>query len=280
MTIKVFCNVIDPLGRAIHRVADASRQYAPKNISFVDSPEDADLQVVPTIGLGQARQIDKYDIPFAIWQLCYLTTEEPNPEFWRPYWDKSVLTASYYDLPVSRQDNFLLTNIGFDPEVFYPKEDNQKLIEAVVTGYVDAPVGEELTNVALAFDSVVHVGGDIGLDGTPGYVRVENITDDHMRHLYQSSVYSIALRHSEGFELPVVEGQACGAIGVTFDMPCYRRWFSDFAVLLDPNSPVLPQLKKLHETVPNYKAYDLSQFYWENVIHLFWERLLEQWNKR
>lgn len=279
--VLVYCEVEDPLGRAIHRVAEATKKYAPDRVALVNDPQEADLQVIPTIGMGQVNQINRRpNLPYVLWQLCYLTTEEPNPEFWQPIWEKSVLTASYYNLPVTRQENFLLTPIGFEPDKFFNDPARDKYFDAVITGYVDAPVGEELANVVTAFNKVVHVGGDIGLDGVDGYFRMEGISDKHMRYLYQTSRYSIGLRHSEGFELPILEGQACGAVGVAFNLDCYTRWFSDFAIFLDIDEPVLPQLKALaRQDTIEWQELDLSRFYWENVISNFWNKVLEQWDQ-
>lgn len=255
------------LSRAFNRIEEGIKLTLPKSAKM-NGYDDADLVIIPVV--------DAFDVDLAqdaiLFQLCYDTTSE-GLDYWEYVWDKARLVVSYYDLPIPEnlKWKFVRMPLGFDPNMFYmPRQPLPfKRYEAVVTGFVDGPGGEVISDVWRAFGNIAHVGEDFKLG--PGYNHFVNVPDDKMRELYQQSRYVIALRYVEGFELPIIEGMACGAQPVIFDMECYTHWFGDVAYKIDPEGDIVQQLRDL----PDPKEISLDerlQFSWQVVMQDFWRR--------
>src|SRR6266511_4528244 len=150
---------------------------------------------------------------------------------------------SYYDLYglTGRDDfSFYRAPLGVEGSVFY---DRGLVRDAAVmtSGYV--PAGEAIHECYEAVFGVlrgrhggmVHLGPSFWSDGS---VEVaEGVSDDRLATLYSRCRYVSGLRRGEGFELPVIEGLACGARPVCFDNPCYREWFDGHAVFVEELPP-------------------------------------------
>lgn len=274
--MKIYADVVPQnLGYSIHRVMNELKKYAPNNIEFVSKIDDCDLQIVPVIGEGQAKQIMENDKPYIVWQLCYLTTEYPYPEYWQPIWEKAESVFSYYhDLPVSDKVNFHISPIGYDPNTFYSIYSGMpKRYDVMTIGYVDSEHGEALSNT-IEYAKTLHIGGNIGLDGHPNYTRMENISDSNMNIMYNLSRYVVAIRYTEGFEMPVLEGAAAGAIPIVLDAPSFRRWFNGIALFvtretMENGLKYIVTSKQGLIMPPNA----LLEFRWSTIARKFWESL-------
>ena len=118
-----------------------------------------------------------------------------------------------------------------------------------------------------ALGYISHVGANMRYG--PGYVHYENVPDETMAWLYSSSKLSVGLRRIEGFELPIIEGAACGAVPVAFDLECYRHWFNDIAIFIDHEGDVERQLSNIR--LDGDYSPDLSAFEQDNAWKPFWE---------
>lgn len=256
------------------RVREQIKATAPEWVEIVENEHDADVQIVLAIGAsGIPERVAA--MPTIILQLCYKTAHGGSVEFWDDIWSKSLMVGSYFDL---KAPNFVRFPMGYDPEVFYrPENEVKKKYGAIVFGDVDGD--EEISSVVRAFGTVAHISGtDLGFG--PGYVNYNNIPDNRLRQIYHRSKYCIGLRRTEGFEMPIVEGAACGCIPITFDLECYRHWFNDFAWFISPDEDVTNQLKWINSAdvghVPDMKH--VRKFEQNTAWKPFWDKLYEVHN--
>jgi len=262
--MRVFCEIEGLRAHALMRIREQIMGTAPEDIIFVPEIGLAEIQILLVIGIKDTveRLARK---PGVMIQLCYKTAAS-SLEVWPGIWNKALMVSSYYDLPLDGK--FVLHPIGFDPEVFRSRN-SKRDFDALVTGYVDGPPDEEISSVYQAFrGKIVHVGKDFKLGDR--YNHLEGITDLALASFYNRAKYTFGLRHIEGFELPVIEGAACGCQPVVFDLPCYRRWYDDFAIFIDPKKDVTTQLMRLEYDKP--LEHDLSRFHIENAWRPFWDK--------
>lgn len=250
------------MSNALRRIDTAISETLPEGVFETFLPENADVVINGIVNISDVQVFEgKRNI---LWQLCYKTaggTEEEWMEIWKQY----DLVVSYFDLPL---DNYLRLPLGYDPEMFYNIK-APKIYDAIVTGYVDGVEGEVIIDAHKAFGNIMHIGPDYKLGN--GYNNCQNVTDGVMRQLYQQSKYVLGLRYVEGFELPLVEGGACGAIPVTFDLECYSHWFDDYALFVQPDAPIVPQLKAIKNLYYRQPKSDFSAFTWDNIMKKFWK---------
>ena len=112
----------------------------------------------------------------------------------------------------------------------------------------------------------------------PGYISYHNIPDERLRLIYSQSKYCIGMRHVEGFEMPIIEGAACGCIPITLDLECYRHWYEELpALFIDPTLDVEEQLRNIKNLdlgiVPDMS--NVQRFEQDNAWAPFWAKLRE-----
>jgi hypothetical protein len=286
--MRVHMEVQPPsLGLALHRLQRELRRHAPPTITFVETVHDADLQIVQVIGMGSLAYVQHER--YVLIQLCFLTTEQPasgtREAFWRPLFARAQLVASYYDLPsLVGVDDFPFHRmpLGVDGAVFYDRLGAPRPACVLTTGYETG--GEAIREcrdaAARVNQPMIHVGAGFEFFGD-GCLVVEGISDDRMAELYSQARYVSGLRRGEGFELPVLEGLACGARPICFDTPGYRHWFDRHAVFVpESDSDTLTDaLTALLHTPPRPVTVEerdqaLGFFCWKRISERFWSRVL------
>lgn len=250
------------------RVREQLKATAPDDITFVKDERDADAQVIFAIGAsGVAKSVKS--MPTILLQLCFKTTEMPK-EWWEKLWEECLFVGSYFNLEAP---NFVRFPMGYDPKLFYRDGSTERRYDAIVFGDLDGQ--EEIVSVCEAFETVAHVGADFNLG--VGYVNYRQILDSRLRQIYTQSKYCIGLRKVEGFEMPIIEGAACGCIPITFDLECYRHWFDGMAMFLDPNDDAKKQMVIINEmnlgVVPGAGA--IACFQQDIAWKPFWEKVEE-----
>lgn len=266
--MKIYCKAPMPT-KTMKRIQAQIEDSAPPNVGFVADLREADLRIILAIGVTDVLEAVKAK-PCVILQLCYQTG---GPlEVWDEIWRHSVMIGSYYHLNTNGIP-YVRFPMGFDPKVFYPDRSGKpKLFRGMVTGRVEGP--EEIKSVHEGLGVVLHVGENMHLG--PGYINKDMIGDDEMRQGYQQSMYVMGLRRVEGFELPVIEGAACGAQPVCFDYECYRHWFEDFAIFINPDRDVARQLRDIADAGERFRTPpDLTRFHVKNAWKPFWDKLEE-----
>jgi hypothetical protein len=271
------------LSIAMHRFNRELRRHAPAGVEFVGKPDSADLQVLDVVGMGSLEFLRHRD--YVLLQHCFLTTEDPGDRsrgaFWHPLFRDARLVVSFYDLPALlgvADFPFHRTPLGVDGRTFYDRRRTTRPACVLTTGH--DPNGEairECREAARRIDQpMIHVGAPFDFMGD-GCLVVSGVSDDEMARLYSEARYVSGLRRGEGFELPVIEGLACGARPICFDRPVYRDWFEDFAVFVpeaEPAELIDALTDVLHRPpVPVSLAERdrvLDRFSWRRIAEEFW----------
>lgn len=274
--MKIYYSAKEPyLSQAFRRLKEGLVLTLPEGVELVNNEDQADLRIRPVVNWKDFNEPDERDV---CWQLCYITAgadpdwiletrHRTSVQWWQERWGKCHAVVSYLALPT----DYIRMPLGFDPNVFYPDPDVKKKYRAVTTGYVDGPGAEFITDVWKAFGNIMHVGKDFKLG--EGYHNTERISDNQLRSIYQASEYVVSLRDIEGFELPLVEAAACGALPVALDLECYRKWFSPTTLFVRPDH-VLEDLKEIARQPANFYP-SVKRFEWTNVMKDFWKGILK-----
>lgn len=261
--ISVFLDPIPRLGIAMKRVAMALAATAPPWARIVSgNPAEAQIQLLHPVALDarKHRRAPRY----AVMMHCLSAQQEGGDnvpivvahgvEPWDAVWRRALVVWSYYDIAarfpwgyvhgvepdmrrISDGPHLYYAPLGVDGETFRLPPRESRDVGILTTGYVSGPKAEAIEECALAAHragvSTVHLGPSqvSGMTATvPGWSAVSGIDDNELAALYGRCRWVSGLRHTEGFELPVLEGLASGARPICFDLPCYRQWFGDHAV--------------------------------------------------
>lgn len=261
------------LGRVMYRIRDALMARKPTGV--LRARGEADVQVIDVIGPGALEFLGR-GREYVIMQHCW-TTSWRGIDFWKPIWDKARLVVSYHDLPY---DRYLRIPWGADFEFFRAQERVVKY-GVMTTGYDEYQ--EAIVEPIAASNRFGWPGVQVGNPLSERRLWVDHrsdVSDDEMRRLYSQSAWVAAMRWGEGFELPAVEGLACGARPICFDTPGYRHWFGDHAVYVEERREGL--VDRIAEAmgsgprpVSAEERTELEQtFGWNVIAKKFWEAVL------
>lgn len=289
---------VDPvpagLSQAMWRVARVLRETAPAGVQIVDSPLLADLQVIHLIGVDGMQHVSSPS--YAALQYCFsaeATADGRNAptacdSAWMPIWRDAVAVWSYYDLPVPPGINFYHAPLGVNSDIFkmtpaWPQRD----IMMLSSGYVSGAGAEAIEACAVAVSRCGGMTAHIGPSRVQGmsqypehWYSVMGVTDEDLAGLYRRSLWVSGLRYREGFELPVLEGLACGARPIVFDRQDMRQWYDGHAVfvpecdgdaLIDHLTIVLrndPEPVTVEE-----RAWIVRRFNWQALAAGFWAKI-------
>lgn len=288
--MKIYVAPPSHLSRAMFRVAKALERYAPDWVQIVKQQRDADLVVLHVIGLD--AQLWKPDTPFAMIQYCD-GPQHPyfNPRSWQKMWNDAALVWSYYDLSpyISSLAKFFYAPMGLD-QAFIPEPilTDRKLV--ISSGYVNGPGAEAIEEIALAAHNVglatVHIGPvPTNLTRTlpSSWKYLYDITDAQLASLYAHARWVSGLRFYEGFELPALEGLACGARPILFDRADMRQWYDGHGVFI-PECAGISLIQHLitvfqnppEPVSPQERAHIITRFSWRTIVNDFWKRLSYQ----
>jgi len=155
------------------------------------------------------------------------------------------------------------------------------------SGYVSGPGAEAIEPFAMATE---RAGLEAWHLGPPGVDRMtqhpfnwrtfSGISDARLAAELNRCAWVSGLRYGEGFELPVIEGLACGARPIVFDRADMRDWYAGHAVFV-------PELtgRDLEDVLTAVMAQPpdpvtlaeresiLRRFDWEPIVRGFWEAL-------
>jgi len=280
------------LSRSIHRVAYALGRHAPPWAVVVPRASDADVVIHHLVGLtGWAEQLAADRAAgkrYVLIQYCLRSTEDPRPETWLPIWQSAALVWSYYDLPAfAGTDDFphFLSPLGVDTETFRPPVGWPAAAPAEyligTSGFV-----AETEGVLEAYRAVERIPGGkqfhLGPIPSPGpqMVTAHGITDATLAVQWGACRFVAGLRRCEGFELPALEGLACGARAVCFDAPHYREWYGEHAEYVPETdaatvTDVLADLfaRPPRPVTPAERAHIAATFDWQHIAGAFWDAL-------
>jgi hypothetical protein len=287
--VKVYQDLEEWMSLGIKRVHRAVQMYAPADIEFVNTEEEADLIIVHTVGNGQRSRRLEMSKPYAVIQYCLRTTELPDTKDWINYWEDAQVVWSYYDLlgkiledgGDARADiEFYHAPLGVESKIFLPSFPIRKRFLIGTSGYVAETEGViEAHAVCEALGRThFHLGPDLKL-GT-GVTYITNVTDEVLAEFWSQCTFVAGLRAIEGFELPVIEGLMCGARPIIYDKPHYTHWFGEYSEIIPEGSrEVVTEalMSIMSKPVRPVTAAERSQvaatFDWDRIVKGFWERV-------
>lgn len=286
--MRVYVKAPTNMSRAMFRVANALERYAPAGVEIVQDQASADLSVHHVIGLDAVGY--RTSQPCAVIQYCVNSATKEGSAPWHPLWARAKTVWSYYDLAPMMPDGatFYYAPMGLDPvfrgaarQAFKPR-DFGVLTSGYVNGHGQEAIEEPIVAAELIGLSSVHLGPmPTGLTRNVTVNVLHDISDASLVRLYEQCKWVMGLRFVEGFEMPAIEGLACGARPVVFDRPEMRHWYGDHAVYVPEchGDLLIQHLWEVFSTPPVPVSADehaavLSAFNWRTITAGFWERVM------
>jgi hypothetical protein len=289
--MKIYLTPPQP-SRGLQRIADALTWCKPADAEIVTETDYADFVIIYAIGRrnGLERQIaniKEQGQRYAIVQCCLRSTMQPHTKAWRDIWHDAEVVWSYYDLNAAIDDdggacgldNFYHAPLGADASVFTSVYSEAR--EFIITTSGESRLSESVRECWLAAEAISAKAIHLGPLKPPKHVTpITNISDDEVAKCYSRCQFVSALRRTEGFELPGIEGLLCGARPICFDTPDYRRWYEPFAEFIEEGTrqQVVDQLvalfrKGARPITAEERAVAVERFNWETIIGGFYERI-------
>ena len=278
----------------MERIRTAFITHRPKGVTFQASLEGDPIHVLHWMGQNPKEHTKRDEICMSVASLPltkkYIVIAHIGNPHYRgldAYYQKLLAEAILvitFDKRILGYEgsNVFETPWGFEPETFYWGP-NIKRYKILSTGYMADPEGIDACWDACCklHVKLCHVGGKfLAIPPMLWNERYEGIKDHKMRELYGASEYVNGMRREGGFELPVIEGYACGCQPVVFDQPTMKKYYSDFALFV-PNVPrkkLAEHLVKVLSPKKNIKPDPeiLKRFHWAPIMCDVWERLLKE----
>ena len=296
--MKVYLAPPAHLSQGIQRVARALEHYRPDWVELTRTPEEADLRVGHVVGLLGVPEWCAVG-PYALIQYCLKTAEEhlsgngfdpkSNPGVWLPIWNNAKAVWSYYDLISYIKESrpgaeftgtFYHAPLGVDGGAFIPSVPVRKRYVIGTSGYVAESecVGECAEAATLVNRPMFHLGPPLDVKGNVCYVS--GCTDYDLAEFWSQCSYVAGLRRFEGFELPALEGLACGSRPVMLDAPHYRQWFGEHAEYIKEGTyeevrDALVELfsRPVRVVTAVERNHVVDKFNWKPLAEGFWEAL-------
>lgn len=289
--IKVCLTPFGVTSPSMFRIAHALGTRAPKGVQIVVDASTADVQLLHTIGFDAKEKLRTKE--YIVAQYCGSLCADDSR--WQELWQGARFVWSYYDLAkhMPRGSRFVHTPLGLDnafvKSAMRAEEADRSLL-VMTSGRVTNEAAEAIQEVAMAVDRVkgqmVHLGPTV-IEGWEGeypscWQAQEGISDQGLTQLYEECQFVSGLRHGEGFEMPVIEGLACGARPIVFERPDMRMWYDGIAefvpechgeeltdriVHVFKNSAMGPVNSTLRRWV-------VEQFSWDAIAAEFWNAFI------
>ena len=212
-----------------------------------------------------------------------------NP--WEAVWSKALAVWSPVDVTAAlakcSKAQPYIAPFGVDLGVFRP-HGVPRDVGIVTSGHSNhsEAIQEAAAAAALCGLTTVHLGPweVAGLNAAmPGRSIVNSLTDNELAALYSRSRWVSGLRYFEGFELPVLEGLACGARPIVFDTPENRAFYGDHPVFVPvcQGEQLVQELQRLlslpvtaREDVQPAELQQVQDRYdWERLARGYWSAL-------
>lgn len=280
------------------RIAQAITATAPPWASVVQDPAQSDLQVLQVSTLDARRGIkapryaivqhaNKFEHRHGTRQGIVVPAGFPA---WETVWSKALAIWSPYDIGAELAGrsaaHLYHAPFGVDLGVFRPGGVPRDI--GIITSGASA-FAEAIAECAAAAHTSgltsVHLG-PWEVDGMaaalPGRSVVNSISDNELAALYSRARWVSGLRYDEGFELPVLEGLACGARPIVFDTADNHAFYGDHPVFVPVSKGEelvqhLQLLLSLPVTREDVRPEELQQvalrFDWERLARGYWQAL-------
>jgi len=257
-------------------------RYAPPHIEFIDSPTEANLQVIDIAKLADFRNISCKN--FIINFHCRGEWSEENIQDYLPYFKKAIMVYSHLDLQKELPEltNFVRGPWGTNHRNFFNVANNRHEFIILNTGVV--PQSEGIYESIAAADDVnkklFHTGPNLMIKNKSYHVCKKFLSVEQLRYMYNSCSYTSGMRRIEGFEKTVAEGLLCGSRPICFDTPLFRYWYGDLVEYVKEGTQketVIDIIKifKGDYRVVTEKEREIvrKSFSWMNVAKQYWTSL-------
>lgn len=295
-------------GFAAKRMQYELLKRKPRSVKVVSSQPDVFLEFLvgnPYLESKEniIRRAESRDVEHVFW-LFYSQADDdtPMPEHFE---NSKAIISTLTSIESRYPHNTHMIPLGADPSIFYNEDRHREYLVHTHGFDVRAESIEFVHRACKSHNQKqCHIGSDFDTlnDDSIGeldesYIDIfTNITDDEMRTRYNLSRFVAGLRLIEGFEMPVVEGAMCGCRPLVYDLPCYTRWFSEFATLIpfqgepDKSGPpfgnqqvriakLVDSIKSAFETGDSLNHEEISlvkeKFNWDCIISKVWEAILK-----
>lgn len=275
------------------RIRNALVRFALPSVEIVRNRDDAELVVLHVNGRRDrnqaiAEQLLKRGQRYAVVQYCVRSTQKPYTGSWSKLWTKADLVWSYLDIPAFIAEdgadmalfNFYHSPLGIEDEfraTIWPTKPRKYLIGTSGLSWLTEGVKEAANAAWRVNGKVFHLGPTVSRD--PRIVCLQGMNDIRLGGFWASCNYVSGLRRTEGFELPAVEGLACGARPILYDQHHYKIWYEDLAEYIPEGSR--PEVTDALEAIfrNTWRAVTKAErveaqrrFDWFQIIKGFWER--------
>jgi len=281
------------ISRAMERIRKAFIQYAPQGTEFVNEPAADTIHCIHYIGQNPREDTCKIfgsimDTPtlpktarYIIFQHFFNFFYPQYEADYRKLVENALLIITHTHEFVNYPCQLIEVPWGYEPETFYVTN-TPKRFTILTTGYVASSEAIDAVFKACysTMTSMVHVGGKLDPCWvTPTFTRFENQTDDQLRELYNQARFVSGMRREPSYEMPIIEGYACGAQPICFKHAATERYFKDFAIFV-PNKDVETLTQELMEIFRRPievqpKTEILERFYWRNIMDKVWSKVTE-----
>jgi glycosyltransferase involved in cell wall biosynthesis len=257
-------------------------RYAPSEIEFVDSYENADYQVLDIAKLSDFDNVrcKRYVVNFH----CRGMWSEENIKDYLPFFKKAIAVYSHIDLKAElpELENFVMGPWGVDHRAFYKTRENKHKFIILNTGSIPQTEGiyESVAAADVIKKDIIHTGPNLGIRNKSYNVCKNFLTKEQLRQTYQNCSYTSGMRRKEGFEKTVLEGLLCGSRPICFDTPLYRGWYGnlvEYVVEGDMNETTNGLLSiftgPYRDVTDEERAMVKKIFSWQNVATNYWKNI-------
>ena len=296
-TLKVYFPHDKRISIAMERVRQGLIKHRPANAEFVDKPSADTVHVINWIGQNPKEHTARDELTMAVPTLpkspkyILILHGAGNPHYpqfdkeWHSLLKNAMLIITFYKGYADGIGNVYETSWGYDPAIFHNLK-GRRFRKILCTGYIAAM--ESIDSILDACKKLgvkaLHVGGPLGAEyhTSKVFIHFWNISDEHMCKLYNECEYVSGMRKGGlfgGFELPNIEGYACGCQPICHTNPISVKYFKDFAIYI----PELPRkeladrlveiLKEPAHIEPKQEI--LERFKWENIAPKIWQQIME-----
>jgi len=277
----------------MERIRQAFIKYAPSEMQFVNTLDADTVQCLHYIGQNPREDTCKmwgsiFETPTLPKTSRYILFLYINNFFYpqleqdfKHLLEKALAVITTTPEIIQHKCNIIETPWGYEPSAFYMMNLPKKWTIITHGHIAESEAVNAIFNACYKSQtSMVHVGGRMEMQWRePTFTWIQSNSDEQLRTLYNQCRYVNALRREPCFELPAIEGYACGCQPICFDHTGPQKYFRDFAIYVPtlPCDELAPHLiehfKKPIEIKPNPEI--LKRFYWETIMTNVWKKISE-----
>lgn len=279
--MKIYEDTNQDFGEVFKKISEALKRYAPSDIEWVGSHEEADLTIIQVVGGEEFEKLERMDLKKTIiYQHCLLTTGIDNQR-WLPLWKECKALVSWNNLEQATgfDLDYIRIPLGGYPEKINVVPKLNKSIDIFTTGHVARSENIDIIYEACKESGkVMHHTGHNFRYSPNWYKYLPFMQDNAFYDTLSKSKYVAGLREIEGFEHMCLEAAMAGSVPIVPNLPSYD-FYKDFAIMLDLDENLKDNLVNVlssnYEELSSDKvAFVRENFSWEKVMNKFYKEIL------